>query len=137
MSKFAGLALPVDTATRLNLKHPITGKDLADKDGNPAYIELFGPDSEVALAFERKLANSIAEGEPNDYDARERHMVDRLAARTKGWRLLGLDGSPLDVEFSAQNAKELYADRGMRWIRDAVLIYSTNRQNFGKASSES
>ena len=62
---------------------------------------------------------------------------DLLAALTKGWKLVDLDGNPIDVPFSQENARELYALTAVAWLRDQVDEYIGDRANFSKASSKS
>ena len=134
MSKFGSAALSTDTAARMTILHPKTGVPLLDSDDAAAWIELYGLDSERAQQHNRTVTNRRLTGGRSraniDSDQIEAEQVDLLAALTAGWHLVGLDGAPLAVEHSAANARELYAERGMRWLREQVESFVANRANF-------
>lgn len=140
MSKFAGLALEVEKPSRMVIVHPATRQPLRDGDGSEAYIDLFSGDSEQARrhqrAVQRRRLAVRGRGKitPEELEA---EGVELLAAITAGWRLVALDGSALDVEFSVTNARELYAEPAMQWLRDQVDEFASDRGNFSKASPKS
>lgn len=138
MSKFSGLALAVDKPQRMALLHPVTRQPLRDADGNEAYIDLWSGDSEVARKQERAITTrrlavrgrtKITAGEI------EADAVDMLVALTAGWRLLDLDGRPIDVPYTSQNARELYQEPALAWLRAQVDEFCGDRANFSPASS--
>jgi len=145
MSKFEALALAVDEPARMTIVHPGTGASLCIQgdEKSVAYIDVYSADSDIAkthhrrygqkrldaLQRKRKLNTKVEEYEEAD--------IELLVALTSGWRLIGLDGAPLDVEFSADNARELYSTQAFAWLRDQVNEFSADRGNFSKASSKS
>lgn len=143
MSKFDALELDVDAPSRMTIVHPITKQPLRDANGNEAYIDLRSPDSEEARKYERKLTNErLALARKSRFSAitaeqLEAEQVGRLANLTVGWRLLALDGSPLDIEFSSSNARELYENRHMAWLRSQVEAHLDDTTNFMPRSSRS
>ena len=140
MSKFASLAIAVDAAARMIIKHPYSGLPIRDADGNEAWIELHSSDSEPARKAQRAITNGrLAMRNRNAVDAQrlETEGTELLADLTVGWNLLSLDGEKIDVPFSRGNAVELYADRHMAWIREQVDAFVGDRENFSKASSTS
>lgn len=140
MSKFDALALPVDAASRMIVKHPVSNQPLRGDDGKEAYIDLLSLDSQKAQAFDRTAGDRrlerLARGRSIPQSAEfEAEQTERMALLTTGWLLLGLDGTPVDVEFNEQNARELYAAPQMLWLRQQVFLFQGNLANFAKASS--
>lgn len=139
-SKFAALELAVEKHGRMIINHPITAQPLRPKDGGdePAYIDLFSADSPIAKKNNRNLMrnrlNMRGKGKltPEQLEA---EAIDLLVSLTVGWKLLALDGSPLDVPFTQENARELYASEAMSWLREQVDAYTSDRGNFSQASS--
>lgn len=138
MGKFDGLALAVDRPRTCALVNPITRQPLRDGDGNEAFISLYSVDAEPArqhrLEASRRRLNTRGTVSPEELEA---DSVALLAALTAGWHLVALDGSPIDVPFSAEAARELYAEPSLAWIREQVDAFASSRANFGKASSTS
>jgi hypothetical protein len=142
MSKFAGLALEVDKPARMPIRHPATGEPIrnASDPKDMAYVDVYSSDSEIArrhrrmfgqkrldaMARKRKATVRIEDFEESD--------TELLVALTAGWRLIGIDGVPIDVEYSAQHARELYESPAMAWLRDQVDEFAAERENFSKAS---
>lgn len=147
MGKFDALALEVDKPSRMTIIDPVSGQPLKTKPKTPgespqeAFIEVYSGDSKIArehyrqtgqkrldaMARRRKrIAGSIEEIEASD--------LDLLVKLTAGWFLVAPDGEPVDVPFTAENARELYAEPGMAWLRDQVDEFAGERANFSKAS---
>lgn len=140
MSKFGGLELAVETPIHLVLVHPVTRQPLRDKDGKEAYIDHFSGDSELARkhqrAVQRRRLAMRGRGKitPEEIEAEGN---DLLAALSTGWYLVSLDGKPIDVPFTIENARELYAAPGLLWIREQVDESASDRGNLSAASSKS
>lgn len=136
--KFAALGLAVDAPGRLTIVHPVTRQPLRTADGVEAYIDLYSADSEVARKHERAVQRrrlamrGRGKITPEELEA---EAVEALAALTAGWRLVGLDGRPLDVPFSADAAREMYAASSLAWLRDQVNEFAADRGNFSKPLS--
>lgn len=135
MSKFASLALATERASRCLLKHPVTKRPLVDAEGRQAYVDVLSLDSAAVHATELEIGrNRIEAGKLSIEDLNEETPA-KLAAATTGWFLVGLDGAVIDVPFSAANARELYSEPALAWIREAVLAHARDRGNFGPALS--
>ena len=135
MSKFAGLALAVEKPERMVLRDPVSRKPLKDKDGNPACIDLYSNDSEVArkydnAALQRRL-NSRG-GPKLSADELMGEATERLAHLTAGWNLVDLQGNPLDVKFSTDAAGDLYSESAISWLREQAEEFVADRANFVK-----
>jgi hypothetical protein len=140
MSKFDALALEVDKPSRMVIVHPVTRQPIRDADGTEAYISLFSGDSEPARKHQRTVSRrrlamrGRGKLTPEELEA---EAVELLAVVTTGWLLLDFNGKPIDVEFSQDNARELYGLSALSWIREQVDEFVADRGNFSKASSKS
>lgn len=136
MGKFDALALPVEKAGRMTIVHPVSRQPLRTEAGD-AYIDLFSAESEVARkhqrAVQRRRIAMRGRGKitPEEIEA---EAVELLSALTAGWSLAALDGSAIDVPFTQDNARELYADNGLSWLREQADEFVSDRGNFSKAS---
>ena len=139
MSKFAKLALPVEKPARMFIVHPITRQKLVDEKGNPAYIDLFSTDSSEARRHDREAyrrRSNIPQGIKLTAEEIEAETASTLAALTVGWHLVGQDGVAVDVPLSPENARELYSEPGLSWLREQVDFFVRGRANFTNASSK-
>lgn len=138
-SKFAGLGLAVDKPARMTLLHPISSLPLRAADGREAYIDVYSNDSQPArdharAVTKRRLAmRDRSKISPEEIEA---NGIGLLAALTAGWFLVDLDGNPIDVKFSIDEARDLYSEPSLYWIREQVDAFATDRANFSKASSK-
>lgn len=140
MSKFAALALAVDKPQRMVIVHPFTGQPLRAPDGTEAYIDLYSGDSEIARRHSRTVQQrriDMRRGGKVTVEEIEAETVELLAALTAGWMLVGLDGQPIEIPYSEQNARDLYAEPGLAWLREQVNAFAGDRANFSRASSNS
>ena len=148
MSKFAGLGLQTDAPSRMTILHPVTGQPLRvctiGADGKPefreeAYIELLSRDSTVARRHDRAVADKQLRSRGRRLTAEELEgdRLERLAKLTRGWRLCGLDGAPIDVDFSEGTARELYAEPTLSWLRDQAQTWVDDLGNYAPAASKS
>lgn len=137
MSKFSALELEVDRPSRMPVLHPVTRQPLKAGD-EPAYIELHSADSAIARRHQKAVQKrrldmrGRAKLTPDEIES---EAVELLAALTTGWALAALDGSALDVPFSQENARELYSNPAVAWIREQVDEFAADRGNFSKPSS--
>lgn len=138
--KFASLALPVEKASRMTILHPVTRQPLKNGDGREAYIEMLSIDSEVAqkhrTASQQRRLNMGIRAKLNAEEL-EQESIDLLAWLTVGWHLVGFDGEVIDVPFSKENARKLYGQHALAWLREQVDQYVADRGNFSGASSTS
>ncbi len=137
-NKFAALELETEKPGRMVVVHPITRQPLKDAEGAESYIDLYSSDSSIARKYDRSVfrqrLNMRGRGkvQPEQIEA---EGVGRLAALTAGWYLVDLKGTPLEVSFSDDNAREIYGATQVAWLREQVEEYTTDRENFSKASS--
>ena len=132
-NKFAGLGLAVDKPFRLVLVWPVTNKPIKDKDGKESYVDVWSAESDVARKYHRDLAQRrIENGDagPRSIEELEAADISRLAALTADWYLVNPDGTPTDVPFSPDNARDLYAAAATTWIKDQVENATVQRRNF-------
>lgn len=140
MSKFAAIGLAVDKSSRMTIIDPFKRQPIRDKDGNEAYIDLLSKDSRVAkkheaAAVQRRL-NMRGRMKLTQQEL-EAERLDLIAALTTGWYLLDFDGNQMNVPFSEQSARELYADPGMAWLYEQADEHASDRGNYSKSSSAS
>lgn len=132
-AKFAGLALDTETPGRMTIRHPKTNLPLKDAEGNEAYIDLLSSDSEAAVKAKRAITNGRLAMRNRGKITSERletESTELLASLTKEWRLLALDGSPVDLSCNHQNAIDLYSNPKMAWLREQVDEFTSDRANF-------
>jgi hypothetical protein len=136
--KFSGLELEVDAPFRLTLVHPVTRQPMRDEEGKVAYIDHYSADSEIARKHQRavqrrrlamrgrmKITPEELEGE----------AVEILAALTAGWHLVDLKGNVIDLPFNQENARELYSNSAVSWLREQIDESTADRSNFSQGSS--
>lgn len=140
LEKLRGLELEVDAPGRVMLLRPGSNQPLVDADGKQAYIDIYSSDSAIAMQYKRDLkterlshrTRTVLTGEKADEE-----VADFLAALTTGWHLVSLAGEVIDLEFSREAAKAVYANHRMLWVLDQVDTFAADRENFLKASSAS
>lgn len=142
MSKFAALQLEVDKPSRMEVLDPRTNQPYRAKDGSgrTAYVDVYSSDSNIArkhnMAIQRRriAMRGRVKITPEELEA---EAVELLVALTAGWLLIAPNGEVIDLPFTAENAREVYSDRSMLWLRNAVDEFSSDRANFSQASSTS
>jgi hypothetical protein len=132
----SSLSLDVDKSQRMPLLHYQTRQPLRGPDGEEAYIEMHSSDSEIARRHnretQRRRLNMRGRGKltPEELEA---EATDLLVALTSDWLLVSLDGTILDLPFTAENARKVY-DKVI-WIREQVDEFAADRGNFTPSSS--
>ena len=138
MTEFDGLELNVEKPHRLELMHPVTRQPMRNGDGQAAYIDHYSNDSEIArkqlrAVQRRRLAmRGRLKIAPEELEA---ETLDTLAALTAGWYLVDLNGNVIDLPFSQDNARRLYANPGLTWLREQLEESASDRANFAPGSS--
>ena len=116
---------------------PLTRQPLRDAKGNEAYIEHYSSDSEIACKHQRAVQRrrlamrGRAKITPEELEA---EAVDILAALTTGWHLVDLKGNVIDLPFSQENARELYSNPAVSWLREQLDESTADRANFSQGS---
>jgi hypothetical protein len=140
-SKFAALAANVSDAFNMPIISPLTEGVLKDGDGKEAYISLLSADSEAGRKIDRaqstQAVRKLRSGRnlQEDEDLTE-GQIEKVIACTTGWYLVDLDGAPIDLPFSKENAKELWNDPGLAWLRRQAWVFINTAGNFIKRSSK-
>lgn len=140
MSKFAGLGVPVDDVSRLTLLDPYTGQAIRNPETKEtAWIDLLPATSRIGKAHDRQMLDKNIKRGVRRMTAEELEAdeIEKLAKLTKGWSLLLPDGTPLPVEFSTDNARELYSEPAAIWIVDQVRQWVADLGNFRRDASTS
>lgn len=139
----AGLGASVETPQRMIIDHPKTKTPLINKQtGEPAYIDVYSSDSEIAQKHRRATGNKRLSRRNKNAPITMEELDDGgaalLAALTAGWSLATLDGDPIpDFACTPENAKALYAAPEMQWLTRQVDEHSGEVANFVKDSSTS
>ena len=122
------------------------GVIVRDENGEPGWIEFYGPDAAAVRTFRRQVEkDQIIEMHkekrrgnkaPNEADA-ERELdriygllVDGLAKRTKAWRLLNAEGNEVEIACTFENAKELFAHADYEFLRREAQKFCEDHENF-------
>jgi hypothetical protein len=142
MSKFAALAVNVVDSFNMQIISPRDEMVLKDAAGREAFISFLSNDSEAGRKLDRAYQLAQARKKRNGRNAEDdedyiKLLVERLAALTTGWYLVDLDGNAIDVPFSPENAKELWSDPAMSWLRTQAAVFVNNAGNFMPRSSKS
>jgi hypothetical protein len=138
--KFSGLELEVETPFRLTLVHPVTRQPMRDHDGNPAYIDHYSADSEIARKHQRTIQRrrlAMRGRMKITPEELEGEAVDILAALTVGWHLVDLRGDVIELKFSQEDARDLYSNPAVSWLREQIDESTADRSNFSQGSSSS
>lgn len=141
MSKFSGLGVAVEKPVRMEIIHPHTQEVLrVAETGEVAWIDVLSSSSAAGRAHDRDVLDSQnSRGtRPRPITARkiEEILTKKAATLTRGWRLAGLDGNPIDIEYSESDAYELYAMEELAWLREQVLNFADNLGNFPHGASK-
>lgn len=142
--KFGALSVPVDQPARLELMHPWTGQPLRSAPNGSgdepvtAYIDLLPATSAIGKMHDRAMLDKNLRRGVRRMSAEELEsdQIEKLAKLTKGWQLVGLDGTKMDVEFSQSNARELYTLPESNWILDQARMFVEDLGNFKVAASK-
>lgn len=140
-SKFAALAANVSDAFNMPVIHQHTDAVLKDKAGKEAYVALLSIDSDAGRAIDRahnlaQMRSARSGRNLKDNTDFTEQQIEQLVALTVGWHLVDLEGNPIDVPFSPENARELWNDPGMAWLRKQAWVFVNTAGNFIKGSSK-
>jgi hypothetical protein len=133
MSKFAGLGVATDRAARMTILHPVTGQPIRRTDnGEVAWIDILSADSKAARDHEREMQNRRLRSRARRITAEELEAegIELLVALTQGWSLATLDGDPMEVPCTAENARELFSTPDLSFIRRQVNDFAADLGNF-------
>ena len=127
------LAVNADQPTEMELLHPVTKKGLG------IYFQLLGADAKELRElereqFDRQMARA-RRGKAGDYDDLQEGRMALLLRVTRGWRSNDADGSVIvfdgvPILFTPDEARKLYSDVRFTWIKDQVIAFVSNRENF-------
>ncbi|MDR2945992.1 MAG: hypothetical protein LBV79_04525 [Candidatus Adiutrix sp.] len=97
-------------------------------------FHLAGPDSEIYRRAESAARNkSLARQTKTKLTAEmvDEQVLEHLLAVTIGWEGLVYNGQPL--EFTSDNLRHIYTEPRLRFIREQVEAFVSDRQNFFSA----
>lgn len=133
----AAMSLDTEKPARVMLVHPVTGEEMVDKAGKPAFVDVYSTDSQIADKARRRIRLARqAQRVPGKIDL-DAENAQLLAACTASWHLVDLAGNPIDIECTPEDAAAVYSHNGTRWINEQVTLGAGFRANFAKASSSS
>lgn len=141
----ASLEAEIELPVRMPILDPRTHKPLMDREKKGAYLELLAPDSapaqkldinknREALSKLRAGRRGLLDEEGDDFISEQ---VEKLVAVTVGWKLVALDGSQIELPFSAAEAAKLYANPKLGWLRRQAWTFHNNEINFMSPSANS
>lgn len=131
----AGRAMPV--------LHPVDRTPLLDAKKKAVVIDLLGRDSDAFIKAENearsRAVDQMTKGVKFSAPAADHQACEALARATTGWSGIPtgwIDGTDNEdpAPFSYDNAMALYANPGVRWLRDQVDEFVGTRANFLKAA---
>jgi hypothetical protein len=128
--KFLGLSTS-DAPSRMTVIHPVTNDPLIlTATGEECWIEAYPAQSKRGSEVDRELTTKVLRKRVQRMSAKDidENVVAKLGMLTTGWKLALLNGEPLDVECTPENATELYTD--VRWLRDQVSAFVNDLGNF-------
>ncbi len=139
MSKFAGLGLSVDAPARMTIQNPITGQPVRNAEtGEEGWIDFLSASGAVGRAHDRMVTDRrIKQGRRIKAEEIDADTVEKIAKLTKGWSLVLLDGTPLAVECTQANARELFSMTETAWLLDQAATFVADLGNFPQAVSTS
>ncbi|MPZ41600.1 MAG: hypothetical protein GEU95_26855 [Rhizobiales bacterium] len=143
-NEFGALEADNETPGRMDILHPGTEDVIRDHQGNAAYLEILSPDSEPArkvdLARNRAVVRKLRSGRNRDVGDEDpiEDQVEKLVAVTVGWNLIDpKTRERMDVPFSKENARKLFSNPRLGWLRRQAFTYHNNEANFMQGSSKS
>ncbi len=127
------LIAAADQGAEMVLKHPTSGDDLLDDDGNPVTITLLGSDSKEARRLRHQRANANMKGRKKPVAAEEVEDADRelVVSLTIDWSGIKVEGEAW--EFSKEKARELYTR--FPWVQEQADVFAGDRSNFLSSKS--
>lgn len=154
----AGLGADVEKPRRMTILHPKTNRPLMIKtvveapsvDGGeprkveePAWIDVYSSDSEVARKHSREQINARLSSKRRRNTLMSAEEIDAngnelLAVLTADWKLGTLDGEPItNFPCNRESAFELYSAPEMAWLKAQVDEFASEIGNFVTDSSKS
>ena len=134
MTDLSELELDFDHGERMPLRHPKTDEVLTDEDGNEGYIQLLSSEADKPSEVFRKLANRRLKrerkGQVSTIEQVEADNVELLVACTVDWHLVTPDGKAIDLDCTEANARAVYANPKISWIRNQAQEFANDSANF-------
>lgn len=136
--KFSGLGLAVDAPTRMTILHPVTRAPLIITGTDPpeaASIDLLSVNSVAGRKHDRAVTDRLIKmrGRRPTAEEMDSDTTEKLATLTRGWQLATLDGEPIEIDCTHQNARDLYGMPEAAWLREQVAEFVVDVGNLGKA----
>jgi len=127
------LAVDVSNAVPITILHPKTRQPLRDAAGKEAFISVVSLDSPEVQKVQKAALNKRLKMRGRvtmTADELEAERAEALVAATKGWYLVGLDGSPLNAPLNDTTARTIYSDLRFSWIKEQVSEALDDRATF-------
>jgi hypothetical protein len=133
-----------NSGAKLELKDPVTGEALKNKDGTTPTLVVLGLDSDVYRKITRRKVmgamkdkragkrSLIDEDIDRQIEVSDAEAIDMMVAMTLGWENF-FDPKGAKIAFSKQAVRELYAKYPL--IREQVDAFAADRANFTKRQS--
>jgi len=132
-----------DDGVAMTLRHPVTGAELVDEATQELVtITLLGRDSDAyrrtAASQQNHRLREASKGRRQQLtqEQLEAESLELLVACTTGWSGVGL-GPEDPLPFSPANARRLYADPHMSFVREQAEGFIAERANFFRDSKTS
>jgi hypothetical protein len=138
-NKFQGLGLNVETPVRMTIANPVTGQPLRNAEtGEEGWIDLLSASGTIGRAHDRAVTDRrIKSGRRVRAEEIDGDTVEKIAKLTKAWSLVLLDGTPLAVDCTLANARELLGMTETAWLLDQCASFVADVGNFQMAASTS
>lgn len=142
-----GLAPDVEAFGRMELVN-ISNEVVKDKDGEPGWIEFWGPEHHKLKQYSQELrVDAILEQKREqqrrkrisradaaaEMDKLEQQLVEGLALRVKDWRIVSNDGDVVDTDANFEKAKMLFGH--YQFLAMEAAAYCADNGNFFETSS--
>jgi hypothetical protein len=136
MGKFKSLA-PSEKPHRVFIK--LDGKQIADKNGNPFYVDVHADDGPIGRRFDKEWRDRLLEitRAGREQPTQEDHNRAKCAALTAAWHVVDPETlEPMDEPCNRENVLEAYETAGP-WLWGQVYLAALSPANFIKHSAKS
>jgi hypothetical protein len=135
LTDLSSLCVVTDKPRRMVIKHPGTLDPLTVGDTDvTAFIDLYPPECDAGRKHEHICASARARsawrGTRPSSESIEADRIERLAILTSNWLLVSPQGERIDVPCTIENARSLFSEPALSWIRSQAETFVDNPGNF-------